>query len=47
VVELDEGVRLTTTLVNVAPEAIEIGMRLAPYFDHVADGVTLLRYQPA
>jgi uncharacterized OB-fold protein len=47
VVELDEGVRLTTTLVNVDDADIRIGMRLKPYFDRVADEVTLLRYQPA
>ena len=37
VVELEEGVRLTTTLVNVADADIRIGMRLRPYFDPVAD----------
>jgi hypothetical protein len=47
VVELAEGVRLTTTLVRVDVAAIRIGMPLVPYFDRVADGVTLLRYQPA
>ncbi len=51
VVELDEGPRLTTTLVNVEPEEIAIGMRVSPVFDDVvgADGaeVTLLRYEPA
>lgn len=47
VVELDEGVRLTTTLVNVREADIKIGMRLKPYFEPVTDDVTLLRYQPA
>ncbi len=48
VVELDEGPRITTTLVNVAPEAITIGMRVRPVFDDVPGaGVTLLRYEPA
>ena len=47
VVELDEGVRVTTTLVNIAPDAIKIGMRVKPYFDHISDDVTLLRYQAA
>ncbi|MCH2337542.1 MAG: OB-fold domain-containing protein [Pseudomonadales bacterium] len=46
VVELDEGVRMTSTLVNVEPSDIVIGMRLRPYFDHVTDTLTLLRYQP-
>jgi uncharacterized OB-fold protein len=47
VVELDEGVRLTTTLVNAADTDIHIGMRLRPFFDPVSDEITLLRYQPA
>ena len=47
VVELDQGVRLTTTLVNVADADIRIGMRVKPYFDPVSDEITLLRYQPA
>ena len=47
VVELDEGVRLTTTLVNVADSDIRVGMPVRPYFDPVTDEITLLRYQPA
>jgi uncharacterized OB-fold protein len=48
VVELDEGPRLTTTLVNVAPEDITIGMRVKPYFDDIpGTEITLLRYEPA
>ena len=46
VVELDERVRVTSTLVNVEPPDIVIGMRLQPYFDQVSDTITLLRYQP-
>jgi uncharacterized protein len=47
IVELREGVRVSTTLVDVAPNAIRIGMRVAPVFDHGADGITLLRFRPA
>ena len=47
VVELDEGVRLTTTLVGIDERAIRIGMRVKPYFDAVSEDVTLLRYQAA
>lgn len=47
VVQLDEGVRLTTTLARVAEADIRIGMALRPLFDRVGEGVTLLRYQPA
>lgn len=46
VVELDEGVRLTATLVGVQEGAIRIGMPVKPYFDRVADDVTLLRFVP-
>ena len=47
VVETEEGVRLTTTLVNVEHENIKIGTKVRPYFDVVAPNTTLLRYQPA
>ena len=48
VVELDEGPRLTSTLVNVAEEQIAVGMRVRPVFDAVPDSeTTLLRYEPA
>jgi uncharacterized protein len=47
VVELDRDVRLATTLVDVAPEAVRIGMAVTPMFDHetFAD-LTLLRFRP-
>ncbi len=45
-VELAEGVRLTSTLVDIAADDIRIGMALAPVFDD-QDGVTLLRFRPA
>ncbi len=47
IVELDEGVRFTTNLVDVAPEDVRVGMRVTPVFDHGSDGRTLLRYRPA
>lgn len=48
VVELDEGPRLTTELVNVAPEDIKVGLRVKPHFDdHKEAGVTLLLFEPA
>lgn len=45
VVELDEGVRINTTLVGLAEDEIAVGMRVKPVFDKVkADGTTLLRF---
>jgi len=46
VVELTEGVRVSTTLVDVEPHAIRIGIPVTPVFDHGDDGVTLLRFRP-
>jgi uncharacterized OB-fold protein len=54
IVELDEGIRLTTTLVDLDvdldPDAIEvgtvIGLAVEPVFDDGPDGITLLRFRP-
>ena len=51
IVELTEGVRLSTTLVDVEPGAISIGMPVTPVFDHGTNGddrggITLLRFRP-
>ena len=48
IVELTEGVRLSSTLV-VAGDAAEVtvGMPVEPVFDHGGDGITLLRFRPA
>jgi uncharacterized OB-fold protein/acyl dehydratase len=45
VIELAEGVRINTTLIDVAEEDIKIGMAVKPVFDKVSvDGDTLLRF---
>lgn len=46
IVELTEGVRVSTTLVDVDARAVTVGMPVAPVFDHGEDGITLLRYRP-
>ena len=47
IAELAPHVRVPTTLVDVEPEAVRIGMALAPVFDdETYEGVTLLRYRP-
>jgi uncharacterized protein len=45
-VELTEGVRVSTTLVDVEADAIRVGLPVAPVFDHGDDGITLLRFRP-
>lgn len=47
VVELEEGVRLTTTLVDTTAEQVSIGQPVEPVFDRGSDGLTLLRYRLA
>ena len=46
VVELDEGVRMNSVMVNIAPEALIIGMAVKPVFQR-QDSVTLLYFEPA
>ena len=48
IAELDIGIRVPTTLVDIDPDDIQIGMALTPVFDHETFGdVTLLRFRPA
>ena len=47
VVELEEGVRMTSVLVNVDEAEVRVRMALKPFFDPIDDGVTLLKFQPA
>ena len=46
IVELAEGPRMPTRLVDVAPDAVEIGMPLEVVFDDVDDDLTLYRFRP-
>jgi uncharacterized OB-fold protein len=45
VVEMDEGVRLLSQMVDGEPESLEIGMRVEVVFDLVTDQVTLPRFR--
>jgi uncharacterized OB-fold protein len=50
VVELDEGPRLSTTIVDATPDEVRVDARVLPVFDHGpggAGGVTLLRFRLA
>lgn len=48
VVELDEGPRLMTNIVNCAqtPEALELDMKLEVTFEQVSDDIFLPKFQP-
>ena len=45
-VELDVGVRLPSTIVGCRPEEVKIGLAVAPVFENVAEGITLLFHRP-
>jgi len=48
VVEVDEGARIPTELVQVAPEDVRVGLRVEPVFDRTGAGDTvLLRFKPS
>jgi uncharacterized protein len=45
VVELEEGPRITSTLVDIAPQDVVVGLPVAAVFDHGPD-VTMPRFRP-
>jgi len=47
VIDLEEGVRFMSRLVDVAPESCHAGMAVEVVFSPVADGVTLPLFRPA
>jgi uncharacterized protein len=48
VVEVDEGARIPTELVDVQPDDVRVGMRVEPVFDRTGDGDSvLLKFRPS
>jgi hypothetical protein len=46
-VELDEGVRMLSNIVDCAAEAVRIGMPVEVVFDDVTPTATLPKFKPA
>ena len=46
-VELDEGLKMLTNLVNCAPEQVKIDMPVEVVYDDVTPEVTLAKFRPA
>jgi len=46
-VELDEGLKLLTNIIDCRPEEVRIGMPVAVVFDDVTPEVTLAKFRPA
>ena len=47
VVQLDEGPRLTSNLVDAEPEAVRVGLPVEVVFDDVTPGITLPKFRLA
>ncbi len=47
IVELVEGPRLVTNIVDCEPDAMKTDMPVEAVFDHVSDEATLIRFRPA
>jgi uncharacterized OB-fold protein len=47
IVELPEGVRLTTNIVGCPLEAVKIGIAVEAVFEKATDEVTLIKFRPA
>jgi len=45
-VELSEGPRMLSTLVDMAPDAVRIGQRVQIVYDRVTEAITLPRFRP-
>ena len=46
-VELEEGPRMMTSIVECAPEDLRCDLELEPVFEDVTDEITLLKFRPA
>lgn len=46
VIEMDEGVRVISRMLDTAPDALQIDMPVEVVFDKVADGVALPKFRP-
>jgi uncharacterized OB-fold protein len=45
-VDLEEGTRIVSNVVGVAPDAVTVGMAVAVRFEHFDDGVVLPLFAP-
>jgi len=44
-VDMEEGVRLMSTVVDCPPEQLEVGMQVEVVFDDVAEEITLPKFR--
>lgn len=47
IIELDEGVRMMSSIIGIAPDKVSVGMPVDVVFDDVTPEVTLPRFAPS
>ena len=47
IVELEEGVRMTSNIIDCKPEELSVGMPVEVIFDDVTEDITLPKFKPA
>ena len=47
IVELDEGVRMMTNIIECEPDNVSIGMRVRVVYEDVDEEITLVKFKPA
>jgi uncharacterized protein len=46
-IELDEGVKMMSNVIDCPPEQVKIGMPVEAVFDDVTPATTLVKFRPA
>lgn len=46
-IELDEGVRMISNVINIDPDDIEIGMKVKVTFEKLSDDISYFAFEPA
>ncbi|TMB94062.1 MAG: Zn-ribbon domain-containing OB-fold protein [Chloroflexi bacterium] len=47
IVQLQEGPRVTTNVVNCTPEDVQVDMPVKAFYDNITPEMTLLKFEPA
>jgi len=46
IIELEEGVRMMSNIINCPPEEVKIGMEVRVVFEDVTDTISLPKFEP-
>lgn len=46
IIDLDDGARMISNVVNIDPSAVEVGMRVQVTFDDVTPEISIPKFEP-